>query len=244
MMKKLKIWQDTIMLFIFFLMSLITIKYSMKNINEYLIPFFKISFFLFFYQLGYFYKTKLEGKYKINNCIYFLILIGIQLILLKISPNIGYDSFRMKFNTKVAIIPILASITGILFWTRIADIVQPIFKDSKIINFIGNNTSDIMYHHIFWIFILNTILYILSKIFKIATFDINMYKTDIYYFYTCGVPQAKIIYTIIGISGPLIIRYIYEKNKLRIEKKLKNKKSERKIKMLETNEKPEEKMTV
>lgn len=240
-MKKLKIWQDTIMLLMFFIISLITVKYSMKNINEYLIPFLKIGFFLFFYQLGYFYKTKLEGKYKINNCIYFLILICIQLILLKISPNIGYDSFRMKFTTKVAIIPILASITGILFWTRVADIVQPIFKDSKIINFIGNNTSDIMYHHIFWIFILNTIIYMLSKILKIITFDINMYKNNIYYFYTWGVPQAKIIYTIVSIAGPLMIRYIYEKVKSKIEQ---NKKYSGKIKQLETVQKLDKELIV
>lgn len=213
-MTKAHIWNDSIMLILLGILGYFSIYLGKQNIKLEMIPFLRTGFFLFFYHFGYYYKTKIEGKYKIKNICYFMVLVVIQLILMKIDSHISYFPHNMTFESKYAIIPFLANITGILFWLKIVQIVEPLLGKNKIINFIGNNTYDIMLHHLFWVFLLNTTIRIGAYIFYLKGFDANQYKHTIYYFYTAGVPQAKIIYFIVALGGPLIVRYGYEKIKI------------------------------
>lgn len=165
------------------------------------------------------YRTKIERKIKINTSLYFLLLIIMQLLVLKFDNNISYVAVFMTFKTKFIITPIITSIIGILFWMKVAEILEPAIGQSKIINYIGNNTYDIMLHHIFWIFALNIIILKISEIFNLSGFNVEKFKNNIYYFYTVGVSQAKIIYTIIIIAMPLIIRYMYENLRMKVKYK-------------------------
>lgn len=212
-LNKIKIWNDYIATFVFFIISILSIYLSQKNMGQNYIPLLRTCFFMFFYQLGYLYKTKIEGKLKINKTIYFILLIVIQLIILKLEGKISYVLAFMRFNNKFIITPIIVSITGIMFWMKIAEILIPSLENSKIINYISNNTYDIMQHHLFWIFILNLLVYLISDMIGLQGFNIDRFRTTIYYCYTAGVVQSQIIYTIIGIAMPLIIRYLYEKIK-------------------------------
>ena len=79
-----------------------------------------------------------------------------------------------------------------------------------------------MQHHLFWLFIINLTILKLSNVFNLKGFNIEIFRKTIYCAYTFGVEQSKIIYSIIVIAMPLLIRYIYE-----IEKqKIKNRKQE------------------
>jgi fucose 4-O-acetylase-like acetyltransferase len=210
--KLFKHWNDYLALFVMLIFAILSIYISKNNIiNNNLIFITRTMFFMFFYQLGYVYKTKIEGRIKINSLIYFLILIFIQLVILKIDYNTDYEVVFMKFFSKYSFTPIIASITGILFWLRISEILVPSLGDSNIVNYIGNHTFDIMMHHLFWVFFANLIIWKLSGILKLSGFDINGFRTTIYYFYTCGINQSRILYAIFAISRPLIMRYIYEK---------------------------------
>lgn len=213
---KIRLWNDYIAIIIFFMISMISIYLSKNNIGRMYIPLIRTGFFMFFYHLGYIYKTKIEEKIKINSTIYFLLLIIIQLIVLKLDNKITYVACFMEFNCKFIITPIIVSCTGILFWTKISEILVPALGDSRIINHISNNTYDIMLHHLFWIFILNVCIFKVSNIINLSGFNIDIFKNTIYYHYTAGISQAQIIYTIIAITMPLISRYIYEKIKLRV----------------------------
>ena len=136
--------------------------------------------------------------------------------------KLSYVVVFMKFNSKYIITPIIASVTGILFWVKIAEILVPAIGKSKIVNYISNNTFDIMQHHLFWLFIINLTILKISNVFNLKGFNIEIFRKTIYCAYTFGVEQSKIIYSIIVIAMPLLIRYIYE-----IEKqKIKNRKQE------------------
>lgn len=210
---KTKIWNDYVATVGFFIMAVFSIYLSKKNIGQNYIPLLRTCFFMFFYQLGYIYKTKIEGKVKINTVVYFLLLIIIQLVLLKIDGQLSYEVVFMKFKSKFMITPIIVSITGILFWTKISEILEPALGNSKIVNYISNNTFDIMLHHLFWIFIINVSIWKISSFCSLSGFNIDRFKSTIYYAYTAGISQSQIIYTIIAIFMPLIVRYSYEKIK-------------------------------
>ena len=132
-------------------------------------------------------------------------------MILKLDKNIYYEVIFMKFNCKYYITPIITSITGILFWLKISDILVPALKDSRLVNYIGNNTYDIMLHHLFWIFAFNTAIYGLSDLFGLSGFDVVKYQSTIYYTYTADIQAAGILYTIIAIAMPLIIKYTISK---------------------------------
>ena len=103
-----------------------------------------------------------------------------------------------------------------------AEILEPVLSKNKIICFIGNNTYDIMMHHLFFVFLLNTLILKLVPLLDIREFNINQYKNSIYYFYYSGIGQYHLFYTFVAIVGPLIMRYLYIKIREKI--KCKNKK--------------------
>ena len=214
---KLKLWNDNVFIIIFLLISILSIYISKKNKVELYIPILRTMFFMFFYHFGYFYKEYIEKKVKINSTIYFMVLILIQLVLFKMDGKLTYEVVFMKFNCKYIITPIIASITGILFWIKISEILVPAIGNSKIVNYISNNTYDIMQHHLFWLFVINLIILKLSNVLNLKGFNIESFRKTIYYAYTFGIEQAKIIYSIIVIAMPLLARYIYETIKLKIK---------------------------
>lgn len=148
----------------------------------------------------------------------------IQLMLLKIDGKLTYEVVFMKFSCKYIITPIIASITGILFWLKISEVLEPVLGDNKIVNYISNNTYDIMQHHLFWIFLTNFIIFEISGILNLKGFNVSRFRSTIYYAYTFGVSQVQIIYTIICIAMPVLVRYSYEKLSVKISETLKAKK--------------------
>lgn len=204
-----KLWNDNLAFILFLGLSLLSIYFFKNNVNQSLLPLGRTCFFLFFYQFGYIYKTKLEGRIKINSAIYFFVIVVLQLFMLKFDPKLSYVVCTMKFSSKYLITPIVSSITGILFWLKISEILEPSLGNSKVVNFIGNYTSDIMIHHLFWSFLSNLAIWKLSGVFHLEGFNVNSFKTTIYYFYMGGFQQAKMFYAIVAIAMPLIFRYMY-----------------------------------
>ena len=210
LIKKLKLWNDYVFLIIFLLLSIISVKFSFTNTSRYLIPVLRTGFFMFFYHFGLIYK-KIEKKVNINVLIRLLVIIVVQLIILKLDSHISYEVVFMNFNSKYLITPFLGSITGIMFWLTISEILVPALKNSKYVNYVSCHTKEIMFHHIFWIFVCNTIIYLLSSTLKLSGFNTDVYMHSVYYCYTAGVPQSAVLYTIVCINIPLLLHYIYEK---------------------------------
>ena len=66
-----------------------------------------------------------------------------------------------------------------------------------------------MIYHLFWSFLANLIVWKISGIFNLEEFNVGSFKTNIYYFYMAGFQQLKMVYAIIALAMPLIVRYAY-----------------------------------
>lgn len=93
-----------------------------------------------------------------------------------------------------------------MFWLRISRNLLPCLKENKIINYLGNNTWEIMMHHLFVFFIINLFLSIVSPIIGLDGFS-DDFRKNIYYSYIPGNDRFKIFYTLSGIFIPLVIKY-------------------------------------
>ena len=182
----------------------------------------RILYFIPFFSLGILYNKKLEKSDKLNNTIYFTIIFLIQLLIITINGKpVTCTPSWCNFNGNV-IMPFIVGTLGIAFWLRIAQILEPIVRNSRVVNIISENTFSIMVHQFLGFFAVNTIFAICSKFVPaISNFNWHRYKTDIWYYYLPNdIKQWYIIYLIAGIIVPLIISYILEKLKDKITNNL------------------------
>lgn len=213
LMNKTKLWNDYIALAVFFVTAIISVSLAKKGIKEIYIPIIRTGFLMFFYQLGYVYKTKIEGRIEINTIIYFTLIIAVQVLIFIIDNKVTYIVVFMQFKNKFLITPIIVGVTGILFWTKVSELLVPLLGKNKIINYISNHTYDIMLHHLFGIFVLNAIIGKISILCGINGFNMEWFRYNIYYFYTPGTDKVLLIYAIISIIIPLSVRYYCDKIK-------------------------------
>lgn len=213
---KIKLWNDYVAVFVTLMGAITCVYLSKQNLRQEYIPILRTGFFLFFYQFGYIYKTKIENKLRINAALYLFLLIMVQLIILKVDGKISNRVVFMSFDSKMIITPIIVGLTGILFWTKISEILEPSLGNSKVVNYIGNNTFDIMLHHLFCMFLINVIIFKISTLLHLDGFNVERFKTTIYYCYTAGLAQVQILYTFCIITIPLIVRYAYTKLQYKI----------------------------
>ena len=173
----------------------------------------RILFFLPFFQMGYLYKTtwqKYEERVKTWICIPIVIIINI--ILISIFKDIGYDLHEFSgFIQNAYYLPILTFVTGTLFWLRISKILEKWIGNNKLVNYISNNTFSIMSHHLFYAFILNLILYFAN----VPYFDISNFKNGWIYRYQLPnyIIIFQILYAIIGVMGPITVKYLLDKKR-------------------------------
>lgn len=185
----------------------------------------RVSFLMPFYCLGQIYK-RFEDYDKLNNIAYFIILIFVQAILIQKFTDITYNLNLLTFKHDY-IIYMFSSITGIMFWIRIATILEKYIGDNKIVNYIGNNTYTIMMHHMFIFFLINIAFYHLNNFFGLfGNFSIYQFKRSVWYINNNNNPALSIFYCIIAISLPLIIKYfLVDKMLVELKEKLKESKN-------------------
>ena len=135
--------------------------------------------------------------------------------------NIIYIIIR-KLATKLKLWDDKVAIIIFLIISILAVYISKKNKVELYIPILSNNTYDIMQHHLFLLFVINLIILKLSNVLNLKGFNIESFRKTIYYAYTFGIEQAKIIYSIIVIVMPLLVRHIYEIGK----QKIKNRKQE------------------
>lgn len=220
--KKLHINTKYIVLILSTIIATVELKFVVKGYNNgiwFLIT--RICFLMPFYCFGQVYK-KFEKYDKLNNTIYFITLLIVQTILLQKFKDLTYNLNTLSFKHSY-IIYMMSSITGTMFWLRISAILEKYIGDNKIINYIGNNTYEIMMHHLFIFFIVNTMIYYVNKITGLlGKFDINSYKKSVWYVYDKENSALLFLYVILGISIPLLIKYYFVKRKKLYKKRRKN----------------------
>nr|MBQ8253206.1 acyltransferase [Lachnospiraceae bacterium] len=217
-----KIWNDFIATIVYCIVGVICVYLSRHGWNETIwLPLVKTGFLVQFYQLGVLYRNKLEiGFRKIPALAVCLCAICINVLLQGLTQNQIYfnDINKMSgFLTDIYVLPLVTSVTGIMFWLEITDKLTPILGENKLVNYISNHTYAIMMFHITWFNIYN---FLISRVPVVAsTFDFAAFYRKATYRYE-PIAQFRIFYTIIGLVGPLLMCLCLEKL---FEKCLRNK---------------------
>lgn len=164
-----------------------------------------------FFHLGFLYKEKLEKIDKFNS-ITFIALIIFQALLIYHYKDISYVLVFANFGGSI-LKPFLASFSGIWLYLHIAEMIEKSVKRDRLLQYIGKNSWDIMIHHLFVFWLINFGYYVLYH-FNILqqlgfpNFDVNGFKTDIYYKYNW--PETYLIYIIPAILLPLGLKFVMD----------------------------------
>lgn len=138
--------------------------------------------FMPFYYFGTLYRRKVEIiMKKIPTIILFSAIFLIKLILyFAYFRVITYIPSWCNDFREGAFIPIVVGFLGIIFWFKIANILEPSIGKNKYINLIANNTYSIMINQFAGFMFIKTVFAFIAKYSNhFSDFNFNLYKTDI-----------------------------------------------------------------
>ena len=185
------------------------------------------------FQMGQFYKKKLEAGDTLGNVPYFAVVLGVQVLLQLCCNGLAYSSVWVTGFANGPVIPYVTVVSGIAFWLRVSKILAPLCEsrqsdvsaaqaDAKrqsgsepaggFLLYLGRNTYAVMMHHVMMFMLIKMILAgIAAHTGFCADFDLEQYRTNIDYIYLVrGVEHFKMVYLAAGVSIPLLLRYLME----------------------------------
>lgn len=146
------------------------------------------------------------------NVLYFAVIIGVQLVIKRFCGGLAFSTVWVTSFANASFIPFVTVLTGCLLWLRIAYLIakvgefadevltEPLIHNRVFVRCkrglrrcvsgliqIGRSTFSIMTHHIFVLFLINTICYLICRKINVpaeaAGFDTALYKSDVSYLY-------------------------------------------------------------
>lgn len=235
LLSMLKIWNSFVMLVLFTAMSLFAVWFA-KNyeFSEYLLVPLKVMFLIPFLEMGSIYKNYLEKPHtsmpaggKIGLLTLCLLINMVRTMYLPQAYDVAFDSIDdlSGFTSPYIVTPIVSSIVGIAFWLTIVDLIGKPFYESRFVNYMSCNTFWIMGLHITFYNILNLILLLISEnITPLLYFDTEYFRESEWYYWEIS-PAFKFAYVVVGILGPLGLKWICDRIYLLITKPFKKKKA-------------------
>ena len=173
----------------------------------------RILFLFPCFQMGQFYRQKLERHDTLGNLPYFVIVISIQVIINMLCG--GRLAFSSVWCTGFAcgpLIPYVTIVSGTAFWLRVARVLTPLFEENRIVRYLGRNTYAVMMHHVAVFMLIKAIIAgVASTTGFCADFDFEQFYANIDYFYlVTGVEQFKMVYLAAGVALPLMLQSAIE----------------------------------
>lgn len=109
---------------------------------------------------------------------------------------------------------------GILFWVRVATLLESVVGKSKWVHSIANNSYAIMMNHFLGFFFVNLMFGLANKYLNlIEGFEWGRFRTSVFYSYMIkDRPQFLIIYVISGILTSIFIQKVVDKIKMMFSK--------------------------
>ncbi len=160
------------------------------------------------FQMGQFYLKKLEKHDTLGSLPYFLIVMGVQMILKMFCGGLAYSSVWCAGFANGPVIPYVTAITGIAFWLRAARLLVPVLGADKRVTYLAKNTYAVMMHHVMVFMLIKMFLAgIAANTGCFADFDFDRFHYDIDYYYLVNGSEAfKMVYLILGITLPLMLQ--------------------------------------
>jgi len=168
------------------------------------------------FQMGQFYKEKLEARDTLGNLPYFAIVIGVQVVLSLCCNGLAYSSVWCTGFANGPLIPYVTVVSGVAFWLRAARILTPVFGQSRAVLYLGKHTYAVMMHHIMAFMLVKMVLAgIAAHTGYLADFDFTEFYGNIdYYYLVKGSEAFKMVYLAAGVAFPLLLAGISEKCKI------------------------------
>lgn len=162
------------------------------------------------FQMGQFYKKKLEQSDTLGNLAYFMIVLALQVVLQICCNGLAFSSVWCTGFANGPVIPYVTIVTGIAFWLRVARIITPVIQNSSAVRWLGQNTYTVMIHHVMVFMLVKMCLAgIMASTGLCADFDLEQFYSNIDYVYLVnGAEHFKMVYLAAGIGVPLGLRYL------------------------------------
>ena len=224
-MKKLLhgIWNSYVMLALFTAAHIFVVYLAQNTDPQYLtyllVP-LKCLFLMPFLEMGVIYRDHIEKKheslpagFKIGLMFALLVVNAVRTLYLPNAYDLAFDRINdlSGFYSPYYVTPLISSIVGILFWLTFVDLIAKPVGESRFVNYMSCNTFWIMGFHILFFNIVNCILMLISRhIAALPCFDIESFMGSEWYFWEIG-NNAKILYVLAGVLGPLLFKWIFDK---------------------------------
>lgn len=168
----------------------------------------RILFLFPCFQMGQFYRRKLEKHDRLGNLPYFAIVIGVQVVLNLCCNGLAYSCVWCTGFANGPVIPYVTAVSGIAFWLRVSKILAPVCGPDCAVVYLGQNTYPVMMHHIMVFMLIKMVLAgIAAGTGYLADFDFTRFYTDIDYCYLVkGAEAFKMVYLAAGIILPLLLQ--------------------------------------
>lgn len=170
------------------------------------------------FQMGQFYKKKLEAKDTLGNLPYFAVVIGVQTTLSLFSNGLAYSSVWCTGFANGPVIPYVTVVSGVAFWLRVAKILTSALGGGEkavaqnpadgFFMYLGRNTYAVMMHHIMAFMLVKMVLAVIAAHTGwLADFDFAEFYGNIdYYYLVKGSETFKMVYLAAGVAVPLLLQ--------------------------------------
>lgn len=210
-------WNDTAAMLVFAVVGCITVALTKRPGGVYVkaLHLYKLGFFIQFFQLGQFFKHRLEKWFDSANTLGLcLTLAAVNLLLLGVYGDISFGrcAVMSDFASDNPLLPLITSVTGTFFWLKIAKRLSPVLGDSPMVNYISGNTFFIMMHHVLFLNVFSAILWSGKGlgIPVLSAFDAAAFRADPWYRY---VPNDWLgaAYFLFGISAAVLACKLWDR---------------------------------
>ena len=167
----------------------------------------RMMFLLPCYGAGTLYREKLEQRDRADHCLYFGIILAVQLVLAMSGRPLIYSVAFCNGFTGI-LLPYITAGLGIAFWLRVCRILARAFEDSRYLRYFGSHTYAVMMHHIMALMVLKTLFAAMAKYTPLFVgFSFEQYKADLWYcYFPKNLPQFRVVYLIWAIALPLLFQ--------------------------------------
>lgn len=169
------------------------------------------------YAGGQLYRRVLEKHDTLPTVPYLLVIVIARGLLCMRYENLAYLLSDCTYFPCDAFGVYAGGALAIAFWLRIARLLAPYMKKSRLALYAGRHTFDIMMHHFMGFFAVNCVFLVLNMLgVGAADFSVKLFRTQIDYNYAPnGMPEMNALYLLAGMLLPLAVSLITDRIKAR-----------------------------
>lgn len=175
------------------------------------------------YAGGQLYRQYLERRDTMKTVPYLLIIVILRALLCVRYENLAYIVSSCSYFVCDAFGVYFGGALAIAFYLRIARLIAPYVKKSRLAIYASRHTFDIMMHHVMGFFAVNGVFLILNALgVGAADFSVKSMRTLAEYNYApYGRTELNMIYLIAGMLLPLGVAWVMERIKNSMKKRTK-----------------------